>query len=82
MTPIGRELTILGGSPVPVRVARTRGRAEPSPGKVRVQDEEGCSRGLLFIVGHVHHFMVEERGKMRREAGMEVQYHLIPLRSD
>ena len=82
MTPIGRELTLAGGVPVPVGVASTRGRTEPRPGKVRVQHQEGSSSGLNLIVRQVHHIMVETRWKKSGKAGMEVQDHLIPRRGD
>ena len=83
MTPIGRELAILVfRRPVPMSVSSLRGRAEPSLRQVRVYDKEGSSRRLLLIIGHIHHIMVEKRREVRVEAGMEVQYHLIPLGSD
>ena len=77
MTPIGRELTLAGGVPVPVGVASTRGRTEPRPGKVGVQHQEGSSSGLNLIARQVHHIMVEMRWKKSGKAGMEVQDHLL-----
>ena len=60
-----REWTNTIRGPVPGSIVSTRGRVEPNPGQDRFQNMGGSS-GLLPIVRHIHHIMVEKSGKMRR----------------